>query len=102
MTNNGPALLFLNTTNSKLNRYYKPYQTTERNYGLFDVTVLSNTSIFPRAFVFFYLCMALQPFLGSWPLFRFLDLLQSRWGSLDRGSAPRKAATYTQDSTNTE
>jgi hypothetical protein len=27
--------------------------------------------------------MALQPFVGPWPFFRFLDLLHSRWDSLD-------------------
>jgi hypothetical protein len=40
--------------------------------------------------------MALQPFL-SWILaaFEFLDLIQSRYDSLDGGSARRKAATCT-------
>jgi hypothetical protein len=49
-----------------------------------------------------YLSMALQPFVEPWPLFKFLDLLQSQYGSLDGGSAHRKAATCTQDSTNIE
>jgi hypothetical protein len=42
-----------------------------------------------------YLSMALEPFVGSWTLFQFLDLLHSRQDSLDGGSAGRKAATYT-------
>jgi hypothetical protein len=47
--------------------------------------------------------MALQPFVGPWLfIFQFLDLLHSRHGSLDGLSARRKAATPTQDSTNTE
>jgi hypothetical protein len=45
-----------------------------------------------------YLCMALLPFVGPWPLFEFLDLLTQLVGLLGRGSARRKAATYTQDS----
>jgi hypothetical protein len=46
--------------------------------------------------------MALQPFVGSWPLFQFLDPKHSRQDSFDGGSARRKAATCTQDNTNTE
>jgi hypothetical protein len=46
--------------------------------------------------------MALQPFVGPWPLFQFLDLVNSLWDSLDGQSARRKAATYTKNSTNTE
>jgi hypothetical protein len=48
------------------------------------------------------LSMALQPFVGPWTLFKFLDLLHHRQDSLDGGSARRKAATCTQDSTNTK
>jgi hypothetical protein len=44
----------------------------------------------------------LQPFVGPWPRFQFLDLLHSRQDPLKGGSARRKAATCTQDSTNTE
>jgi hypothetical protein len=40
--------------------------------------------------------MALQPFVGPWPLFRFYNRIQSRLDSLDRGWARRKVATYTQ------
>jgi hypothetical protein len=39
--------------------------------------------------------MALQPFVGPWPLFQFLELLHSHQDSLDGGSARRKAAIYT-------
>jgi hypothetical protein len=46
--------------------------------------------------------VALQPFAGPWPLLKFLDPIHSRWEPLDGGSARRKAATYTQDNTNTE
>jgi Na+/proline symporter len=46
--------------------------------------------------------MTLQPFVGPWPLFHFLDPIHSQQDSLDRGSARRKASTYTQNNTNTE
>jgi hypothetical protein len=46
--------------------------------------------------------MAVQPFVGLWPLFQFLDRIHSREDSLDEGSARRKASTYTQNNTNTE
>jgi hypothetical protein len=46
--------------------------------------------------------IALQPFVGPWPLFQFLNPIYSRQYSLDGGSACRKAATYTQNNTNTE
>jgi hypothetical protein len=36
-----------------------------------------------------YLSMALQPFVGSWPLSQFLDLLHSLKGSLDEWPASR-------------
>jgi hypothetical protein len=41
----------------------------------------------------------LQPFVGPLPLFQFRHLLHSRLDSLDGGSAHRKAAACTQDST---
>jgi hypothetical protein len=37
--------------------------------------------------------MALQSFVGPWALFQFLDPLQNRQDSLDRGSALRKTST---------
>jgi hypothetical protein len=40
--------------------------------------------------------MALQPFVGPWPLFQFLDPIHNGQDTLDGGSARRKAATYTQ------
>jgi hypothetical protein len=46
--------------------------------------------------------MALQPFVEPWPLFQFIDPIHSRWDSLDGGSTRRKAATRTQNNTNTE
>jgi hypothetical protein len=46
--------------------------------------------------------MALQPFVGPWPLFQFLDLIQSRYDYLDGGSARRKASTYTLNNINTD
>jgi hypothetical protein len=44
-----------------------------------------------------YLSMALQPFVGPWPLFHFLDLFTQPVGLLGGGSARR-----TLDSTNAE
>jgi hypothetical protein len=46
--------------------------------------------------------MDLQPFVGPWPLFQFLDPVHSRQDSLDGESARRKTATYTQNNTSTE
>jgi hypothetical protein len=46
--------------------------------------------------------MALEPFVGPCPLYQFLDPIHCRYDSSDGGSASRKAATYTQDNTNTE
>jgi hypothetical protein len=46
--------------------------------------------------------VALQPFVGPWLLYQFLDPVQSQYNSLDGGWARRKAATETQDNTNTE
>jgi hypothetical protein len=43
--------------------------------------------------------VAVQPFVGPWPLFQFLDLLYGRYDSLDGESARRKAATCIHDST---
>jgi hypothetical protein len=48
------------------------------------------------------LSMGLQPIVGPWPLFQFLNPIHSRQDSSDGGSARRKAATYTQNNTNTE
>jgi hypothetical protein len=50
---------------------------------------------------FFFFSMALEPF-GPWLLFQFLNPIDSQQDSLERGSAHRKAATYTQNNTNTE
>jgi hypothetical protein len=46
--------------------------------------------------------MVLQPFVGPWPIFQFLELFTQSVGLLGRGSARRKAATCTQNSTNIE
>jgi hypothetical protein len=46
--------------------------------------------------------MALQSFVGPWPVFQFYNPIYSQQDSLGGGSARRKAATYTHNSTNTE
>jgi hypothetical protein len=46
--------------------------------------------------------MALQPLFGPWLLSQFLNVVHTWQDSLDWGSACRKAATYTQNSTNTD
>jgi hypothetical protein len=38
--------------------------------------------------IYIYLSMALQPFVGSWPLFQFLDLFAQSVGLLGRGMSP--------------
>jgi hypothetical protein len=58
--------------------------------------------IFVVVVVVVVVVVALQPFVGPWPLFQFLDPIHSRYNSLDEGSARRKAATYTQNNANTE
>jgi hypothetical protein len=44
-----------------------------------------------------YLYMSLQPFVGPWQHFQFLNPIHSQYDSLDGGSARRKAAVYTQN-----
>jgi hypothetical protein len=46
--------------------------------------------------------MALQYFVGPWPLFQFLDPLHSRQDSLDEEWACGKASACTQNNTNTK
>jgi hypothetical protein len=43
--------------------------------------------------------MDLQPSVGPWPLYQFLNPILSRQDFLDEGSARRKAFTYTQKET---
>jgi hypothetical protein len=49
-----------------------------------------------------YRVYTIESFIGSWPLFRFLNLLHSREDSLDGGTARREVAAYTQSNKNTE
>jgi hypothetical protein len=75
------------------------YQVTSSG-DIEDFMCVTITEIFiPLSFC---LSMALQPFVGPWLLFQFLNLLHSRQDSLDGGSAHRKATTCAEDSTNTE
>jgi hypothetical protein len=54
------------------------------------------------AAAFIHSSVALQPFVGPWPLLQFRNLfLHRRYDSLDEWSARRKATTCTQDNTNT-
>jgi hypothetical protein len=46
--------------------------------------------------------MAVQPSVGPWTLYQFLNPIHCRYNSLDGGSAHHKASTYTQEDTNTE
>jgi hypothetical protein len=47
--------------------------------------------------------MAVQHFVGPWPLFQFLDLFTQPVGLLGRGISPSQGRyLHTQDSTNTE
>jgi hypothetical protein len=48
-----------------------------------------------------YLSVTLQPFVGPWPLFQFIDLLHSV-GLLGREISRRKASPYTHNNTITE
>jgi hypothetical protein len=64
--------------------------TTTPHNNRFEVVVLS------RNYLWHY-----SPFVEPWPLFQFLNSISSWQDSLDGGSARRKAATYTQNNTNT-
>jgi hypothetical protein len=55
-------------------------------------------SVYLSIYIYLWLC---SPLLDLGLYFQFLDL-QSRYDSLDGGSVLRKAATYTQNNTNTE
>jgi hypothetical protein len=57
------------------------------------LTMLGTISIY----LSIYLSMALQPFVGSWPLFHFLDHTQSRY-DLFEGDQPVAWPLPTQDS----
>jgi hypothetical protein len=46
--------------------------------------------------------MTLHPFVGPWPLSKFLNHIHSREGSVHGGSVRRKAATCTLDDTDRE
>jgi hypothetical protein len=52
--------------------------------------------------VIYYLSVAIQSFVGSWPIFQFPNHIHSRYDSLDGGWGRRKAVTYTRKNTNTE
>jgi hypothetical protein len=45
--------------------------------------------------------VAPHPFIGTWPLFKFLNSIRTRYDSSDGGSARCKVATYIQDNTDT-
>jgi hypothetical protein len=50
--------------------------------------------------IIIFIIIALQPFVGPWPLSQFLDPTYIRWYSSTGGSARRTASTYTQNNTN--
>jgi hypothetical protein len=52
--------------------------------------------------LFHFFTMCLQFFVEPWPIFQFLNPIYSPYDSLGEGSALHKAATYTQNNTNTE
>jgi hypothetical protein len=63
-------------------------------------TLHLNINVFYSCLCTYYLSIALQSFVGPWPLFQFLNPIYSRQVSLDGKSARRKASTYTQNNTN--
>jgi hypothetical protein len=79
------AKKFKNDTLSNRGRDFCQILTTDGVYGIMAYLRVHTL-----------LCLALQPFVGPWPIFQFSDLLHGRWDSLDGGSDHRKAATYTQ------
>jgi hypothetical protein len=67
-----------------------------------DLVSHSSTAQLPRNQKFRTILSSIVPFVDPWPLFQFRNPIHSRYDSLDGGSARRKAATYTQNNTNTE
>jgi hypothetical protein len=59
-------------------------------------------SLLLRLSFFYTLQWLFQPIQGPGLLFSFLIIFRRRQYALDEWSARRKAATYTQDNTNTE
>jgi hypothetical protein len=60
-----------------------------------------NYYLFIIIIIIIIIIMALQPFVGPWPLFQVLDPIHSRYDSLYRGSARREVSTYVQKNMNT-
>jgi hypothetical protein len=64
---------------------------------------LSGQNLYGDRYIFIHSFMALQTFVGPWPLFQFRNIFFTQTvGLLGRGSARRKATTYTEDNINTE
>jgi hypothetical protein len=72
------------------------YDRNVRFDSITDYTFIRLLSIY----LSIYLSMALQHYVEPWPLFQFLNSIDTWYYSLDGASAHRKAATCTQDRTN--
>jgi hypothetical protein len=68
--------------------------TNHRVHKISAISLNVYPSIYPSST---YLSKALEPFVGPWPLFQFLNPIHSWKASLDGGLARRKAATYAQN-----
>jgi hypothetical protein len=73
-----------------------------KTYEEMDLVVVVNNNNYNNNIIIIIIIITLQPFVGPSPLFQSLDPTNSRWDSLDGGSASRKPATYTKNNTNTE
>jgi hypothetical protein len=72
------------------------------NYRQIILSLIQDYHSYFRIIIIIIIIMALQPFVGPWSLYQFLDRIHSRYDSLDGRSARRKASTYIQNNTNTE
>lgn len=94
--------------------YYKTFEFTVENFVLYlnecnrDIhTYIFHNSLvllrflsFHLVYIYFFLCGSTA--LWTMVVFSFLNPMQSRYDSLDKGTAHRKATTYTQTNINTE
>jgi hypothetical protein len=67
-------------SNPVFNRYLRLKHTQRETYAVtpFIVEIKNAWNNTTTIYLSIYLSLALQPFVGPWPIFQFLDLLHSR------------------------
>jgi hypothetical protein len=82
---------------------HRPSANTLSLWHVMSQQIYSRLSFFFKIvniIIIIIIITAPQPFVGPWPLFRFLIVYTVGKDSLDRRSARCQAATYTQNNTN--